>query len=437
MPTDPAKPYAGKDFAFLLPKYSETYRNAYPTIPADDESLAHMVWTELQKLTDRFYKIDMNVIKFKDSAGKILNPEHVRGRDIYVVHSPCVDKILHTEIACGMADELRRSEAGKIYLFDTYEATFRQDKRLTRESVDARWTADKYEEATINRVFTFHPHTPEIQMAFSRRCPLDPFSLNNIFADKIYHLFSKNLNLVAFCASDEGSYGENEEIANMYYDRHHTPLASLRMRRDSKRPDKKEIVGFVGNPKTDVTGRIVVVREDVLGTGGTMLEVVEYLNGVKPDAHGHYICGNNAEEAKKFRPKAIILAPSHLDLCKGSTIDEERNSQEKIRKSGAIVLSTNTIVHKYAQSVDKLKSLLTDTPIDKILEKNLNPFYTIDLSPYIAKIIHCHSERESLSEFFRKQRSVVEEDMNREFMSPETKTRPAGETSPFPQQVRP
>lgn len=322
----------------------------YEGIGIDGPYLGDMVWNELEKET-HFEYIPVEYIRFKDTSGKVVTQKSVRDKTVYVIHPYYVSHDTHTEIACWIADELKRSGAKEINLFDPYNRSFRQDRRKGRESLNARWIADKYFLAGIDRVFTFDPHSDQVQLAF-KRCPLEELHLSQELADHFTKHYDKSNCTV--CSPDFGAYGRAERTANLLG----LPLIVLRKVRKDTDNSTIEIIGDI---QEHVANRNIIIREDICGTGGTLVEAASCLR-------------------EKGARKVYVLL-SHLDLCKGNE-EEMRRAKERIIKNEIKVIATNTIPHNFTEDEKK-------------------HFDVVDIAPLIADIISVHSKGGSISRFFQ------------------------------------
>lgn len=330
-----------KPFGLVVPNYEE--------IGVKGPYLGDLVWEKLKNNPD-FEYIPVKYIQFKDTSGKVVTTKSVRNKKIYVIHPYYAPHDTHTEIVCWIADELKRSGAKTVNVFDLYNRSFRQDKRKERESLNAKWIADKYLLAGIDRVFTFDPHSDQVQLAF-KECPLEELHLSQELAD--YFVKNYDTGRCSVCSPDFGAYGRAERTANLLG----LPLIVLRKVRLT--PDRSEIE-IIGNIKKDVENRDVIIRDDVCGTAGTLVEAATVL--------------------KEKGAQKIYALMSHVDLCKGNE-EETQKSKRRIMENNIKIIGTNTVISEFNEEEQKY-------------------FDIVDISPLIAEIIFVHSKGESISRFF-------------------------------------
>jgi len=330
-----------KAFGLVVPNYEEIgVRKPY---------VGDLVWDKLKDNPD-FEYIPVKYIRFKDTSGKVVTEKSVRDKTVYVIHSYYVQHDTHTEISCWIADELKRSGAKTINLFDLYNKSFRQDKRKGRESLNAKWIADKYSLAGVDRLFTFDPHSDQAQLAF-KKCPLEELHLSQELTD--YFVKNYDVKNCTVCSPDFGAYGRAQRTANLLK----LPLIILRKVRETIDKSRIEVIG---NIRKHVMNRDIIIRDDVCGTAGTVVEAANVL--------------------REKGARKIYALVSHIDLCKGND-EEMKKAKQRIIKNNIKVIGTNTVSLNFTED-----------------EKRY--FDIVDISPLIAEIISIHSKSGSISRFF-------------------------------------
>jgi len=334
-----------KPFGLVVPRYEE--------IGIQGPYLGDTVWEYLNKMpnAEDFEYIPVNYTRFPDTSGKVTTPKSVRGKCLYVIHPYYIQHDSHTEIACWIADNVKRSGAESVILFDLYNRSFRQDKRKERESLNAVWVLDKYHLAGVDRVFTFDPHSDQVQLGSDRCCPLEELYLSQELADYFAKNYDKSNCTV--CAPDFGAYGRAQRTANLL----ELPLIVLRKTREAMDKTRIEIIGDI---EKYVMDRDIIIRDDVCSTGGTLVEAANVL--------------------RENGAKKIYALISHVDLCKGNDEKMEK-AKERIIENDIKIIGTNTVPHDFT-------------------EDERNHFDILDISPLIAELISVHSKGESISRFF-------------------------------------
>lgn len=236
--------------------------------------------------------------RFSDGEIFVKISENIRGMDVFIIQStnPPAENILELLI---LLDAARRASAKRITAVIPYFGYARQDRKdQPRVAISAKLMANLVDEAGADRVLTVDLHSPQIQGFFD--IPSDHLFSSSIFND--YFLKLKLSNLVTV-SPDVGSVKMCRSFAKVLG----TPLAIVDKRRPS--PNHSEIMNVIG----EVEGKNVVIRDDMVDTGGTLAEAAEALaqKGVKDI----YACsthpvlsGNAIRKIEKSPIKKIVIA---------------------------------------------------------------------------------------------------------------------------------
>jgi ribose-phosphate pyrophosphokinase len=197
-------------------------------------------------------------VRFKDS---------VRGSDAFVVQSVTegVNRwVMETLI---MIDALKRGSAKRITVVLPFYPYARQDKKHRgREPISARLVADLLKTAGANRILTVDLHTAQIQGFFDG--PVDHLFAMNILAEHVQRKFAGRPMTVV--APDSGRV----RVAERWTDRlGGCPLAFIHKTRDPMKPNQVVANRVVG----DVEGRVCLIVDDMIDTGGTITGASEVL----------------------------------------------------------------------------------------------------------------------------------------------------------------
>lgn len=200
---------------------------------------------------------------FKNGETRIRIEEHVRGRDVFVIQ-PTSSPSDHHIIELGlMVDALRRASAGRITAVMPYFAYAKQEKKTTgREPISAKFIANIITVAGADRVLAVDLHAPAIQGFFD--IPLDNLTAMPILADD---LVAQPFEDVVVVSPDTGGVAR----ANDFRTRVGANLAIISKHRPA--PDEAEVIDMVG----DVDGKVAVIVDDMIATGGTLREAAELL----------------------------------------------------------------------------------------------------------------------------------------------------------------
>jgi ribose-phosphate pyrophosphokinase len=210
------------------------------------------------------------VDKFKNEECRIEVRENVRGSEVFVVQSICRglngqtvnDSLMELLL---MIDALSRASAYRISAVVPYYGYAKQDKKTKgREPISAKLVANLMATAGAKRLVTLDLHAAQIQGFFD--IPVD-----NLEATPTLCAYLKSQGLegdqIVVVSPDAGGVARAEKFAK----RLRSTLAIVFKRRPE--PDVSEVTEIVG----DVSGRVAVVVDDMISTGGTLAKAAEAL----------------------------------------------------------------------------------------------------------------------------------------------------------------
>ncbi len=217
-----------------------------------------------------------NVGKFSDGESAIHIEEVVRGSDVFIIQSTCPptnDNLVELLI---MIDALKRASAGRITAVMPYFGYARQDRKAkARDPISAKLVANLITTAGTDRILTMDLHAPQLQGFFD--IPVDHLIGVPILASYFREKFQDTSDVVVV-SPDVGSVSRSRKFA----ERLEVPLAII----DKRRPkaNVSEIMNIIG----DVNNKRVVLVDDLIDTGGTILNAVNAL--VEIGAKEVYAC---------------------------------------------------------------------------------------------------------------------------------------------------
>lgn len=312
------------------------------------------------------YILDTQVPRFGSGEAKGIINDSVRGDDVFILVDVCNYSMTYSlygetnhmspddhyqdlkRIIAALGGKARRISVIMPFLYES-----RQHKRTGRESLDCALALQELVNMGVDNIITFDAHDPRVQNAI----PLKGFDTVQAVYQFIKGLFNAvpdlhiDKNSTMIISPDEGGMGRAIYMAN---------VLGVDMGMFYKRRDYATIVNgsnpivaheFLGS---DVEGKDVIIVDDMISSGGSVLEV--------------------ASELKKRKAKRIFMC---------ATFGLFTNGMEKFDKayeSGLLdyVLTTN---------------LVYQTP--ELLQK---PYYVnCDMSKYLAYIIDTLNHDASLS----------------------------------------
>jgi ribose-phosphate pyrophosphokinase len=269
--------------------------------------------------------------------------ESVRGCDAFVIQShshPLNDAIMEQLI---MVDALKRGSAKRITVVLPFYGYARQDKKHKgREPISARLMADLFKTAGADRIVTVDLHTDQVQGFFDG--PVDHMFAQKLLADYVRDTYSNER--ITVVSPDSGRVRVAEKWAD---DLGGTPLAFIHKTRDPSKPNQVVANRVVG----DVEGRVCVVVDDMIDTGGTITKATKQL--------------------LEAGAKDVIIAATHAVLSEPAP--------ERLANCGAKeVVLTNTL------------------PIPE--EKKFGNLTVLSIAPLLARTIHEVFEDGSVTSLF-------------------------------------
>src|SRR6201986_4597174 len=205
------------------------------------------------------------VRRFADMEVFVEIQENFRGEDIFVIQStsfPANDNLMELLI---VIDALRRASARRVTAVIPYFGYARQDRKPgPRSPISAKLVANLITRAGADRVLTVDLHAGQIQGFFD--IPTDNlFAAPTMVRDiQAHHNGSKDGMVVS---PDVGGVVRARALAK----RLDAPLAIVDKRRE--RAGESEVMNVIG----DVKGRNCVLLDDIVDSGGTLVNAAEAL----------------------------------------------------------------------------------------------------------------------------------------------------------------
>src|ERR1700686_490082 len=206
------------------------------------------------------------VKRFADQEVFVEIQENVRGADVFVIQStsyPANDHLMELLI---IIDALRRSSARRITAVIPYFGYARQDRKPgPRTPISAKLVANLITRAGADRVMTLDLHAGQIQGFFD--IPTDNLYASPVMVRDIKERF--DLSKVMVVSPDVGGVVRARGLAK----RINTPLAIIDKRRE--RAGESEVMHVIG----EVEGRTCILIDDIVDSGGTLVNAPDALTG--------------------------------------------------------------------------------------------------------------------------------------------------------------
>ncbi|MBM2811768.1 MAG: ribose-phosphate pyrophosphokinase [Chloroflexi bacterium] len=200
---------------------------------------------------------------FANEETRIKIEENVRGSDVFILQSLSIPVDHHIVELLLMIDALRRASARRITAVIPYFAYAKQEKKMAgREPISAKLVANMLTTSGAHRILTIDLHAPAIEGFFD--IPVDHLRAAPIL---VQHFRQLDRDDIVVVSPDAGGVGR----ANDFRQRLGAPLAIIAKQRP--RPDVAEVLEMVG----DVRGKVAIIVDDLISTGGTIAEAAHVL----------------------------------------------------------------------------------------------------------------------------------------------------------------
>src|SRR3989440_9588112 len=206
---------------------------------------------------------DPRVRRFPDGEIDVKIQDSMRGHDVFVVQPTCHPINENLMELFIILDALRRASAGRVTAVIPYYGYARKERKSQpREPISAKLIANFITLAGADRVLLMDLHADAIEGFFD--VPTDHLTAHKILAN---HLKDRGLGRCAVVSPDAGGAKRAESMARLLA----APLVFVYKRRP--RDEVSEVLEMAG----EVEGKDCVVVEDIISTGGTIVEVARAL----------------------------------------------------------------------------------------------------------------------------------------------------------------
>ena len=271
--------------------------------------------------------------------------DSVRGADVFLVQSVCSgngfdvnDALMELLI---MADAAKRASARSVCAVIAHYGYARQERKAApREPITARMVADLLTVAGVDRVIAIDLHQDAIQGFFD--VPVNHMTAMPLFAE---YYKNKGLDPEKLCvvSPDVGRAKAAKKFQTML----DADIAI--MHKDRPRHNQSEITALIG----DVTGKICIINDDMIDTGGTLCAAADTL--LARGAEKVYVCATHG----------LFSGPA-FDRIENSSIEE--------------VVVTNAVPVPFERQNGKIKVL--------------------SIAPLVARTIECVYTNDSVAKLF-------------------------------------
>jgi len=258
----------------------------------------------LGESVSRYLKVPLgktHLSRFLDGEVWFQIEENVRGKDVFVLQSTSTPVNEHLMELLIMIDAFKRASAARITAVIPYYGYARQDRKdRPRVPISAKLVANLISVAGCNRVLTMDLHASQIQGFFD--VPVD-----HLFAAPVIIDHVAQMGLLDLCVVSPDAGGV--ERARAYAKRLGATLAIVDKRRETAN------VAEVHNVIGDVSGKTVLIVDDLVDTAGTLCKVAEALaeagaGKILASASHAVLSGNAVRNINASRIAQLIVTDS-------------------------------------------------------------------------------------------------------------------------------
>lgn len=290
---------------------------------------------------------------FADGERMLVSEETVRSKNVYVVAStskPVNDNLMDLLL---FIDSLKRASAKSITVALSYYGYARQDRKASgRQPIGAKLVADLIQTAGATKIIAVDLHNPAIQGFFN--IPIDDLRGAYPIAKAIKSMNEK----FTVVSPDHGGIIRARKIAELISE--NVKIGIIDKRRTGT--NQTEVMGLIG----DVQGHNVVIVDDIIDTGGTILKAVDTL--------------------KEFGAKKIIIAATHGLFNKGFEIFQNNPNVSKVIVTDSI---ENSVLK---EKFDKLEIISLDTFLAQVINASITGLSVTNLYENLATDIKKNDE---------------------------------------------
>lgn len=323
--------------------------------------------------TETNYLIHFNANRFSNGEGKITIEDSVREKNLFILSDVGNYELgynYHGQKHILSPDEhfqdIKRAisatcgHTAKISIVTPLLYESRQHRRKSRESLDCAIALQELERLGVNSIITFDAHDPNVCNAIPN-LSFDNFYPTNVILEQ---MITDNANVfenILVVSPDMGAM----ERARYYAELMGCDVGVFYKRRDLSKVvnGKNPVVSHV-YMGTDVKDKNILIVDDMIASGGSVLEVAQ-----------------------------------------------------ELRNRGAKKINITCTFALFTEGIEKFKKAYEDNWFDDLYTTNLSYipnefsslewFNVVDLSEMVAKIIDKLDKKESVSEFFDTKKDII------------------------------
>jgi len=276
--------------------------------------------------------------------------DNVRGREVFFFYgfttSNFNNELMTLFLALNALDKADCKRVTLVLPFFPYTRQDRKDEARTPLSA-AVIIGLLCQSSSFERIVTMDMHSAQLELAFPTRIKLDHLPGSILMSRWIKKNLKKSLSDIVIVAPDNGSAKRAHKLAELVGPQ--TPIAIFDKERSAEGIKIGSIIG------ADVAGKICLLNDDMIDTGGTIV--------------------NAALTLKEYGAAEVIISCTHPIFSSKKTITEDGKERivtayEKLVEAGVTVVVTDslqTVPHKW------LKVIPVGTLMGDVIFENITP----------------------------------------------------------------
>lgn len=260
------------------------------------------------------HSADVLCSRFPEGEIQIQIRENIRGKDIFIIQSTSTPPNENLMELLILIDAARRASAKRITAVLPFYGYARQDRKdRPRVPITAKLVANLITKAGADRVLTMDLHAGQIQGFFD--IPVDHLYSISVMGD---YLKKKNLKNPVVVSPDVGGI----RMARAYSSLLGSSFAVVDKRRESA--SQTHVMNIIG----DIKGRNVVLVDDLISTGGSLVEAAKALKEAGAlDIYAavvHPILADNAVQRIQDSVLSELIVTNSIPVASEKKIDKIR-----------------------------------------------------------------------------------------------------------------
>jgi ribose-phosphate pyrophosphokinase len=272
------------------------------------------------------------VSRFSEGEIRVKVEGNVRGKDVFIVQPTCRPVNENFMELLILIDAVKRASARRVTAVIPYYGYARQDRKdQPRVPITAKLVANLITSAGANRVLTMDLHASQIQGFFD--IPVDHLYAINTLCE---YFSDKQMKDLVVVSPDVGGI----RMARAYAKKLGASLAIVDKRRDS--PEKTEVMHILG----DVKGKYVVIVDDIIATGSSLIEAIEELkkrgaNDVYAAVSHGVLSGDALQKINHSKALKEVVITNSIPL-----VEPEKNPKIKVLSIASLLAEAIKRIHE-------------------------------------------------------------------------------------------